>query len=102
MTEDAESRIPVVIGQTLHARAGDYVLDIGLQAAPVGHPAQCSCCAPRSTVGRLLGELFVARARAEVFPFARILLAGADASTVEAAIEADVLARARYRFSGPA
>lgn len=102
MIEASDSRIPVVIGHTDRSVDGDYVLDLSAASAEAGHPLSCACCAPRSAVARLLGTLFVARARAEIAPFARLLVTGADAKTVAAAIEADVLARARYRFAGPA
>ncbi len=90
------------MGQTHRALAGDYVLDLSAASPTAGHSLGCACCTPRGAVARRLGNLFVARARAETWLFARVVVTGADSETVAAAIEADVLARARYRFAEPA
>jgi hypothetical protein len=65
-----------------------------------GHPAGCNCCAPRGPVATALGALFLARARGEL-PWFRSMVAvtqsAAGAAAVRAAMEEDVVTRARFR-----
>jgi hypothetical protein len=103
MNKTSDVRIPIVMGETDSALPDDFVLDLAGQAAAAGHPPGCACCQPRSALGRSLGALFVARARGTIRPFARVLVTGTDdPETVAAALDADIVARARYRFAGRA
>lgn len=96
-----DGRIPVVIGRAEVARAGDRVVTSEATARP-GHVPGCTCCAPRDALARVLGALFLEHARAAVPPFSRVLVVAEDAEQVRRVIEADVIARARYRFAGRA
>ncbi len=96
-----DGRIPVVVGRAEMARMGDRVV-IPEPAARPGHVPGCACCAPRDTLARMLGALFLEHARAALPPFSRVLVVADDAEPVRRAIEADVIARARYRFGGRA
>jgi hypothetical protein len=65
-----------------------------------GHPVGCACCAPRGPVATALGALFLARARGEL-PWFRCVVAVTQstggAAAVRAALEEDVVTRARFR-----
>ncbi len=125
----SDPRIPVLRGAAACLRPGDAVLLPPGASAPPGHPAAhlalrpahvlgCACCPPRGEAARMLGRLFLARARGEVAFFGRVLLlppsgedagvtasgtAWADAAWAEVAraVTHDVLAAARYRLLVP-
>jgi hypothetical protein len=109
-----DGRIWVRFGAAAEAEPGDALLIEG--AAPAegaavarfvvparigGHPVGCACCAPRGPVAMALGGLFLARARGEL-PWFRSVLAvtqsAAGVAAVRAALEEDVVTRARFRM----
>lgn len=106
-----DSRIPVVFGTLAEARPDDaLLLDVAVPAPPgrvvgrVGaaallHAAGCNCCVSRDGVAQAMGALFVARARGEVAPFPRLLVAldPAGAAAARAALAGDRLVAGRYR-----
>ncbi len=98
MNDDA--RIAVVVGDPALARPGDRVLFAPAAASRPEHMAGCACCRPRGGLAMALGKLFLDQARDPVAGFTRVLVADLDAATVAQDIDADVLARARYRFAG--
>ncbi len=68
-----------------------------------GHRSGCACCAGRSLLALRLSELFVRRARGELAPFRRVVLA-MPAGEIGRALEllaAEPLVTARYRLDGP-
>lgn len=68
------------------------------------HPADCSCCMPRSTIGRRLSGLFIARGRGEVGFFRRVVVATDDPAAreaVRAAVAQDPLASSLFRLDEP-
>ncbi len=100
MNDDA--RIAVVVGDPALARPGDRVLFAAAATSRPGHAVGCACCRPRGGVGMALGQIFLDQVRNPAQGFSRVLVADLDAATVAQAIDADVLARARYRFAGSA
>jgi hypothetical protein len=116
MTETDDARIRVRFGTASDAGPDDALLIEG--DAPADHPAVarfnlpagstqrfghnlgCTCCAPRGPGAQALGQLFLARARAEV-PWFRSVVAvtrsAAGAGAVQAALTADVVTAARFR-----
>jgi len=68
--------------------------------APGGHPAGCTCCAPRGPAAEALGRLFLERARGGVlFREVIAVVRGPDgAAAVRAAVAADPLVSARFRL----
>jgi hypothetical protein len=107
----SDPRIPVVIGSLSERRAGDALLIEGDLEVPPGfgvarwragprHAIGCACCLPRGPVAEALAALFVARARSTVPFFTRVLAVPRDedgAVALRAALESDVLVRARFR-----
>ena len=66
------------------------------------HAAGCRCCLPRGPVSLALGRLFLARARGEVAFFdvvVAVTLTPAGAAAVRAALQDDVVTRARFRLA---
>jgi hypothetical protein len=66
------------------------------------HVVGCACCLPRGPVSVALGRLFVARARGEVGLFNEVVAvthSQAGAAAVRAALEDDVVTRARFRLA---
>jgi hypothetical protein len=116
MTETDDARIRVRFGTASDAGPDDALLIEG--DAPADHPAVarfnlpagstqhfghnlgCTCCTPRGPGAQALGQLFLARARAEV-PWFRSVVAvtrsAAGAGAVQAALTADVVTAARFR-----
>ena len=116
MTDAEDARIPILFAPSLAAGlTGCAVLLEGDQALPEGvagvrftarggrHGAGCACCRPRSPAAEALARLFLARARGEAAPFSAIVAVTttpAGRAAVLEALEADVLARARFRLAG--
>jgi hypothetical protein len=111
-----DSRLPVRFGTA--AEAGPMtalLIEDGGAAPPHGagavarfvvpataHPIGCACCAPRGPVAVALGRLFLARARGEATAFAAVVAvtsSAAGAAAVRAALEGDVVTRARFRLA---
>ena len=76
--------------------------DIAGPSADGPHRPGCACCARRPELALRLSELFVQRARGELRPFRRVVLA-MPAGEIEAALKllaAEPLVTARYRIAG--
>ncbi len=114
---DGDPRIPLRFGGMAQAGAGAALLieaaeGTPLPASPAGiarfvlpataHLPGCACCLPRGPVAVALGRLFLARARGEV-PFFDTVVAvvqgEAGAKAVRAALQDDVVTRARFRLA---
>ncbi len=66
------------------------------------HALGCACCLPRGPVAVALGRLFLARARGEAPLFHTVLAvthSAAGRAAVRAALETDVVTRARFRLA---
>jgi hypothetical protein len=66
------------------------------------HAIGCACCLPRGPVSVALGRLFLARARAEVPLFETVVAvthSAAGRAAVHAALDGDVVTRARFRLA---
>jgi len=98
MTAPADPRIPVFTGDPALAGPDDAVVRESGGEAP-WHGAGCACCAPRPALARALARLFLARARGEAPLFRRVIVAG-EAAAVVAAIAADPVSAARFRYAG--
>jgi len=96
-----DPRIPVVVGAAADLGPDDLAVQAPGQPG-LQHLRGCACCSPRDALAGLLSSLYMAAARGFIPPFRRVLVTGATAAATEAAIEGDVLARARFRFAGPA
>jgi hypothetical protein len=96
-----DSRIPVFTGDPAGATGADAVLHDIAWPAPA-HAVGCACCAPRPALARALSALFLARARGETAWFERVVVACASSedTRVAAAIAADPVSQARFRFVG--
>jgi hypothetical protein len=71
-----------------------------LPASP--HALGCACCQPRGPVSVALARLFLARARGEVPLFDRVVAvthSAAGRAAVHAALDADIVTRARFRLA---
>jgi hypothetical protein len=73
-------------------------------AVPVttAHAFGCACCLPRGPVAVALGRLFLARARGEAPLFDTVVAVTSSAAgqaAVRAALEQDVVTRARFRLA---
>ncbi len=84
--------------------------NVPMGAAPVArfalpatsHVFGCACCLPRGPVAVALGRLFLARARGEAPLFDTVLAvthSAAGRAAVHAALEGDVVTRARFRLA---
>jgi hypothetical protein len=107
-----DARVPVVFGGLSSAGPGDAVLAEGDAVVPAGvtvvrfdlcqpgHPSDCACCAPRGAVAAALRDLFVARARAAVPWFNRVLVVARaeGAAAVRQALADDGFLAGRYRL----
>ncbi len=109
MTMDQDSRIAVRFGRTVEDGAAALIEGDGRSAASVAHftlPATlhgpgCACCLPRGPAAVALGRLFLARARGEAPLFDTVVAVTrtpAGEAAVRAALEDDVVTRARFRF----
>jgi len=118
MIPDKDTRLPVRFGRVSNAGAAEAVLvedgadgtDVPPKAAATArftvpampHAFGCACCLPRGSVSVALGRLFLASARGEVAPFTAVVAvthSAAGAAAVKAALESDVLTRARFRLA---
>jgi hypothetical protein len=123
MTKEQDPRLVVRFGSAADLGAGGVaaaalLIEDGagepLAGAPVarfavpasignlGHPFGCACCLPRGPVAEALGRLFLARARGEAALFDSVLVVTrtpAGAAAVLAALEGDVVTRARFRLA---
>lgn len=94
----ADGRIPLVFGLESEAGADDAVLHVAADAG-ADHAPGCACCAPRGAAARALTALFLARMRGERGYFERVVLVADDPDAVRAALAADPLVVARFRFA---
>lgn len=96
-----DPRIPVFAGDPSRAEAGDAVLRAVVEPGS-SHIAGCACCGPRPALARALARLFMARARGETAFFDRVIVACPPAREADmaAAIAADPVSAARFRFAG--
>ncbi len=107
-----DGRIPLAFVDHVAPAKGEAVLVVGERAVPPdasverfgraaagGHVPGCPCCHPRSPVAAALNRLFLAHAKGSREPVSRVLvLASAEGRrAVLAAIETDVMLRARFR-----
>jgi hypothetical protein len=118
MTMEQDARIPIRFGSAAEASAetallieeGDpaaATLAATVTAVRFALPATsqvvgCACCLPRGPVSTALGRLFLARARAEVPLFDAVVAvthSAAGRAAVLAALDGDVLTRARFRLA---
>jgi hypothetical protein len=118
MSEEQDPRVTVRFGRLADAPASAALLiehaaataDQRPTSAAVAHfslPATshalgCACCLPRGPVSLALGRLFLARARGEAPLFDTVVAvtrSAAGRAAVCAALEADVLTRARFRLA---
>ena len=104
-----DARLPIRFGALHERRGGEAVLSDGPDApAPFariettgrGHPAECSCCVPRSTAALALAALFRGRAVGSGPAFGSVLaVVGPDAErAIRAALVDDPLVAGRYRL----
>jgi hypothetical protein len=79
---------------------GAYVVRFTLPAAGFGHAIGCACCTPRGPAANALAELFRARATGTAPFFKHVVVAASPAgiAAIRAAIEEDVVAKARFRI----
>ncbi len=96
---NADSRLPVVLGDPACAGPDDYVVAL---PPPGGHAIGCACCGARDPLAAVLARAHLALVRGECPPFARIVVAGpvAAASRVTAVLSRDPVAQARFRDAG--
>jgi hypothetical protein len=110
MTMDQDSRIAVRFAEVAEDGAAALIEGAGPTAGPVAHftlPVAahvigCACCLPRGPVAVAFGRLFLARARGEVGFFDEVVAvthSQAGAAAVRAALEDDVVTRARFRLA---
>jgi hypothetical protein len=101
MMDRQDMRVPVLAGDPALAGAGDVVQPWSGQGA-TAHPAGCTCCRPRASFAEALARLFFARARGGVPFFARVIVPCApdDEAARAAALAADPVTAARFRFAG--
>ncbi len=93
-------RVPVLAGDPALAGPDDVV-----QAVPPGagrHRIGCACCITRAPLAEALSKLFFARARGEIPFFARVIVPSepAQEASLAAALAADPVTAARFRFAG--
>ena len=108
-----DARVPVRFGTVADAGEGDALLIEGdapvpsaiaaarFDAAPSGHPAGCTCCAPRGPAAMALSGLFQARAKGEVAFFHRVVAVAVSAdggASITGALREDPLVSARFRM----
>jgi hypothetical protein len=116
MTMDQDSRLLVRFGDVARGGARSaWLIEDGAAADPpctaavgtfaipaTAHVIGCACCLPRGPVSVALGRLLVARARGEVGLFNEVVAvthSQAGAAAVRAALEDDVVTRARFRLA---
>ncbi len=110
MARFIDARLPVRFGVLSERQPGEAVLSDGpdaaapfarLGAATSGHPAECSCCLPRSGAALALAALFRERAVGRGTAFDGVLaVVGPEAEqAVRAALTDDPIVSGRYRLS---
>jgi len=101
MVDAQDVRLPVVAGDAALAGPGDVVQPWSGQGA-TGHIAGCTCCQPRTPLAQALGWLFLARARGDLLFFSRVIVPCApdEEAALAAALAADPVTAARFRFAG--
>ncbi len=94
-------RVPVVSGDPALAGPLDAVQPWPGPSAAV-HAPGCACCRPRAPLAQALSRLFLARARSEIPFFTRVIVSclPADEAALAAALAADPVTAARFRFAG--
>jgi hypothetical protein len=104
-----DMRIAVRLGSAAEEGAAALIEGAGPTAGSVAHftlPATahlpgCACCLPRGPAAVALGRLFLARARGEAPLFDTVVAVTrtpAGAAAVRAALDEDVVTRARFRL----
>ncbi len=107
---DRDSRVEVRFAGAAQAGAAALIEGAGPTAGPVAHFALtatlhvpgCACCLPRGPVAVALGRLFLARARGDAPLFDTVVAVTrtpAGEAAVRAALEDDVVTRARFRLA---
>ncbi len=110
MSMNLDSRIAVRFAPTADRAPAALIEGDGPTAASVAHftlPATahvlgCACCLPRGPASVALGRLFLARARGEAPLFDTVVAVTrtpAGEAAVRAALEGDVVTRARFRLA---
>ncbi len=94
-------RVPVWCGDAALAGSRDVVQPWSGQGA-TAHLAGCTCCRTRPPLAAAFSSLFLARARGTIPFFARVIVPcpPADEAAVAAALAADPVTAARFRFAG--
>jgi hypothetical protein len=102
MMQSDDMRVPVLAGRAEQAAATDVVQPLLSATVSGGHAFGCACCQPRGPLAAALAGLFTDRARGRVPYFARVIVpcAPADEPALAAALLADPVTAARFRFAG--
>jgi hypothetical protein len=105
-----DARIPVVFAALSDLGPGDALLTDGPATAPIvarfapesgglaDHPAGCLCCVARAPAADALVRLFLARARADVAFFRRVVAVVGNPEAVHAALRTDAMVTGRFRL----
>jgi len=110
---DQDSRILVRFGAAADAGMAALLVEDGAAVPPgrsvarfavptTAHVLGCACCVARSPAALALGRLFLARARGEAALFDAVVAVTrtpAGVAAVRAALEQDVVTRARFRLA---
>jgi hypothetical protein len=110
---DQDSRILVRFGAATDAGVAALLVEDGAAVPPgravarfavpaTAHALGCACCVPRGPAALALGRLFLARVRGETAPFDAVMAVTrtpAGMAAVRAALEQDVVTRARFRLA---
>jgi hypothetical protein len=104
MIDSTDMRVPVWTGDAALAESADVVQPMPSAAgghAP-RHTIACACCPPRAPLAQALTKLFFARARGEIPFFSRVIVSSdpGQEAFVAAALAADPVTAARFRFAG--
>jgi G3E family GTPase len=91
-----DARIPVVFAALSDLGPGDALLTDG--PATADHPAGCLCCVARAPAADALVRLFLARARADVAFFRRVVAVVGNPEAVHAALRTDAMVTGRFRL----
>lgn len=110
-----DGRIPVAFAASVPQASREVLLVEGDAPVPAGtiverflaekgrHPVGCVCCRPRSPAAQALSRLYLAYARGEISSISGVLVLTATEAardSIVAALEADVVLRARFRLAG--
>ncbi len=101
MIDWQDMRVPVVAGDATLAGPGD-VVQPALPEGATRHSIGCTCCQPRPPLAAALARLFLARARGETGYFTRVIVPCPPEreAALAAALTADPVTAARFRFAG--